>query len=105
MRAKRRAPHLWMVASTRVRPQDLEHAMKPLSVTLVLFGVLALLQPARQLDLPGALLGVVVLLCAATTFRSTGDIELSQDICRHLFDRDNRVWSRRVGWQGRALAG
>jgi len=45
--------------------------MKPLSVTLVLFGVLALLQPARQLDLPGALLGVVVLLCAATTFRST----------------------------------
>src|ERR1700722_10727322 len=60
-----------MIASTRVRPQDLEHAMKPLSVTLVLFGVLALLQPARQLDLPGALLGVVVLLCAATTFRST----------------------------------
>ena len=34
-----------------------------------------------------------------------GDIELSQDIRRHLFDRDNRVWSRRVGWQGRALAG
>jgi hypothetical protein len=33
-----------------------------------------------------------------------GDIELSQDIRRHLFDRDNRVWSRRVGWQGRALA-
>src|ERR1700729_2062088 len=60
-----------MIASTRVRPQDLEHAMKPLSVTLVLFGVLALLQPARQLDLPGALLGVVVLLCAVTTFRST----------------------------------
>ena len=59
-----------MVASTRLRPQDLEHAMKPLSVALVLFGVLALLQPARQLDLPGALLGVVVLLCAATTFRS-----------------------------------
>jgi vitamin B12/bleomycin/antimicrobial peptide transport system ATP-binding/permease protein len=45
--------------------------MKPLSVTLVLFGVLALVQPARQLDLPGALLGIVVLLCAATTFRST----------------------------------
>src|SRR5580704_4816520 len=45
--------------------------MKPLSVTLVLFGVLALIQPAHQLDLPGALLGVVVLLCAFTTFRST----------------------------------
>jgi len=44
--------------------------MKPLSVTLALFGVLALVQPARQLDLPGTLLGIVVLLCAATTFRS-----------------------------------
>ena len=60
-----------MVASRHVRLQDLEQAMKPLSVTLVLFGVLALVQPARQLDLPGALLGIVVLLCAATTFRST----------------------------------
>ena len=45
--------------------------MKPLSVTLVLFGLLALVQPARQLDIPGALLGIVVLLCAGTTFRST----------------------------------
>src|ERR1700740_3531809 len=45
--------------------------MKRLSVTLALFGVLALVQPARQLDLQGALLGSVVLLCAATTFRST----------------------------------
>ena len=45
--------------------------MKPLSVTLVLFGLLALVQPARQLDIPGALFGIVVLLCAATTFRST----------------------------------
>ena len=44
--------------------------MKRLSVTLALFGVLALVQPARQLDLQGALLGGVVLLCAATTFRS-----------------------------------
>ena len=45
--------------------------MKRLSVTLALFGVLALVQPARQLDLQGALLGSVVLICAATTFRST----------------------------------
>ena len=45
--------------------------MKPLSITLVLFGLLALMQPAYQLDLPGALLGIVVLLCAVTTFRST----------------------------------
>jgi putative ATP-binding cassette transporter len=46
--------------------------MKPLSISLVLFGLLALVQPAHQLDLPGALLGIVVLLCAATTFRSGG---------------------------------
>src|SRR4029077_8903825 len=54
-----------------VAARDSEQAMKPLSVTLVLFGLLALVQPARQLDLQGALLGSVVLLCAATTFRST----------------------------------
>ena len=46
--------------------------MKPLSISLVLFGLLALVQPARQLDLPGGLLGIVVLLCAGTTFRATG---------------------------------
>jgi vitamin B12/bleomycin/antimicrobial peptide transport system ATP-binding/permease protein len=46
--------------------------MKPLSISLVLFGLLALVQPAHQLDLPGAMLGIVVLLCAATTFRSSG---------------------------------
>jgi vitamin B12/bleomycin/antimicrobial peptide transport system ATP-binding/permease protein len=45
--------------------------MKPLSISLVLFGLLALVQPAHQLDLTGALLGIVVLLCAATTFRSS----------------------------------
>jgi hypothetical protein len=39
-------------------PQDLEQGMKPLSITLVLFGLLALIQPAHQLDLPGALLGM-----------------------------------------------
>jgi hypothetical protein len=46
-----------MVVSRQVHFQ-LEQAMKPLSVTLVLFGFLALVQPARQLDLPGTLLGV-----------------------------------------------
>ena len=43
--------------------------MKPLSVILALFGLLIVVQPARQLDLPGALLGIVVLLCAVATFR------------------------------------
>jgi vitamin B12/bleomycin/antimicrobial peptide transport system ATP-binding/permease protein len=45
--------------------------MKLLSVSVALFGALALAQPAIDLDLPGALLGGVVLICAATTFRST----------------------------------
>ena len=78
--------------------------MKPLSITLVLFGLLALIQPAHQLDLPGALLGIVVLLCAVTTFRSTSNIKLPQDIRRHIFDRDNCVWSRGAGGRSRALA-
>ena len=71
MKPPRSAPQLWMVASRHTRLQDSEQAMKRLSVTLALFGILALVQPARQLDLQGALLGSVVLLCAATTFRST----------------------------------
>ena len=45
--------------------------MKPLSASVALFGLLALVQPALEMDLTGALLGSVVLLCAATTFRST----------------------------------
>ena len=46
--------------------------MKPLSISLVLFGLLALVRPAHQLDPPGAVLGIVILLCAATTFCSSG---------------------------------
>jgi vitamin B12/bleomycin/antimicrobial peptide transport system ATP-binding/permease protein len=45
--------------------------MKVLSVSVALFGLLALAQPAINLDLPGVLLGGVALICAATTFRST----------------------------------
>jgi vitamin B12/bleomycin/antimicrobial peptide transport system ATP-binding/permease protein len=44
--------------------------MKPLSLAIALFGLLALVQPAIDADLSGALLGVVVLVCAFTTFRS-----------------------------------
>ena len=44
--------------------------MKPLSIGVVLFGLLALVQPAIKMDLAGALLGGVVLICAATTFWS-----------------------------------
>jgi putative ATP-binding cassette transporter len=44
--------------------------MKVLSLSVALFGLLALVQPAVQHNLEGALLGVVALLCAYTTFRS-----------------------------------
>ena len=45
--------------------------MKPLSVAVALFGLAALVQPALQMNLAGALLGIVVLICAVTTFRAT----------------------------------
>ena len=77
--------------------------MKPLSITLVLFGLLALIQPAHQLDLPGALLGIVVLLCAVTTFRST-QISSFLKIFVGIFSIETCVWSRGAGGQSRALA-
>src|SRR5580658_900638 len=46
--------------------------MKQLSVAVALFGIIALVQPALQMDLPAALLGVVALIAAATTYRSSG---------------------------------
>ena len=46
--------------------------MKPLSICVALFGLLALVQPAREMNASGALLGCVVLLCALTTLRSAG---------------------------------
>jgi len=45
--------------------------MKLLSFCVGLFGLLALVQPMLEQNLPGAFLGVVALICAATTFRST----------------------------------
>lgn len=44
--------------------------MKPLSIGVALFGLLALVQPAVELNFSHALLGFVALMCAATTFRS-----------------------------------
>ncbi len=46
--------------------------MKPLSVAVALFGLLALVQPALQLNPSAALLGIVALIAAATTYRSSG---------------------------------
>ncbi len=45
--------------------------MKPLSFCVGVFGLLALVQPALERSFSGALLGVVALLCAVTTFRSS----------------------------------
>src|SRR5262249_414979 len=69
--------------------------MKPLSIGLVLFGLLALVQPAHQLDLPGALLGIVVLLCAATTFRSS-DISSFLKIFVGIFSTETIVFGLAV---------
>src|SRR6516162_10403295 len=69
--------------------------MKPLSISLVLFGLLALVQPAHQLDLPGALLGIVVLLCAATTFRSS-DISSFLKIFVGVFSTETIVFGLAV---------
>ncbi|WP_298104331.1 ABC transporter ATP-binding protein/permease [Bradyrhizobium sp.] len=44
--------------------------MKPLSIGVALFGILALVQPVIERDASGALLGVAMLLCAAATLRS-----------------------------------
>jgi vitamin B12/bleomycin/antimicrobial peptide transport system ATP-binding/permease protein len=46
--------------------------MKALSIGVAVFGLLALAQPAIELDPSRSLLGVVALICATTTFRSTG---------------------------------
>src|ERR1051326_4741837 len=45
--------------------------MKTLSLSVAVFGLLALAQPVLQANPEGAFLGVVTLLCAYTTFRST----------------------------------
>jgi vitamin B12/bleomycin/antimicrobial peptide transport system ATP-binding/permease protein len=45
--------------------------MKPLSFVVALFGLAALVQPLLQKDISGALLGVIALIAAVTTFRSS----------------------------------
>jgi putative ATP-binding cassette transporter len=46
--------------------------MKLLAVAVALFGLVALIQPSIQGNLEGDLLGAAALICAATTFRSSG---------------------------------
>ena len=45
--------------------------MKPLSIAVTLVGLVALVQPALQTNSSAAVLGIVTLICAVTTFRST----------------------------------
>ena len=44
--------------------------LKPLSIAVAIFAVLALIQPAYGKDLPAALLGIVALISAFTTYRA-----------------------------------
>jgi putative ATP-binding cassette transporter len=44
--------------------------MKPLSIAVALFGLVALIQPVKDMNAAAAVLGVVVLIAAFTTFRS-----------------------------------
>src|SRR6185503_14856080 len=45
--------------------------MKPLSICVAVFGLVALVQPVMHLSFPGMVLGVVALLSAAATYSST----------------------------------
>jgi vitamin B12/bleomycin/antimicrobial peptide transport system ATP-binding/permease protein len=44
--------------------------MKPLSIAVALFGLVALIQPVKDMNAAGAVLGVVTLIAALTTYRS-----------------------------------
>jgi putative ATP-binding cassette transporter len=45
--------------------------MKPLSIAVALFGLVALIQPVKDMNAAAAVLGVVTLIAALTTYRST----------------------------------
>ena len=78
--------------------------MKPLSVGVALFGLLALVQPAIEKNFADALFGVRRADLRLHDVPVDRDIELPEDIRRHLFDRDDRVRPRGAGRPGRALA-
>lgn len=68
--------------------------MKPLSLGVALFGLLALVLAEAGEDVTTAVLGVIALLCAYTDIPFDRDIELSEDIRRHLLHRDHRLRPR-----------
>src|ERR1700746_2401623 len=48
-----------------------KEVMKPLSICVALFGLLALVQPVIDRDMSGTLVGIAALLCAAATYYSS----------------------------------
>jgi putative ATP-binding cassette transporter len=80
--------------------------MKPLSAAVALFGLVALIQPAIQMKLPAAVLGVVALICAAATFRSAA-ISSFLKIFVGIFSTETIVFgsavvAARAGWWPKA---
>jgi vitamin B12/bleomycin/antimicrobial peptide transport system ATP-binding/permease protein len=57
-------------AALKGRKQRLDLVMKQLSIAVGLFGIAALVQPVMEHNYAAAVLGVVALLCAFTTYRS-----------------------------------
>jgi vitamin B12/bleomycin/antimicrobial peptide transport system ATP-binding/permease protein len=92
----------------RAATSQLETTMKPLSVAVALFGIAALVQPVLQHNYADALLGVVALLCAVTTFRSA-TISSFLKIFVGIFSTETIVFgaatlASRAGWWPRLLA-
>ena len=72
--------------------------MKPSSITLVLFRLArADTTPAHQLDSLGALLGIVNCRVRSPPSAPTQISSFLNRFRRHIFDRDNCVWSRGPG--------
>jgi len=83
--------------------------MKQLSVAVALFGIAALAQPVLEHNYADALLGVVALLCAVTTFRSA-TISSFLKIFVGIFSTETIVFgaatiASRAGWWPQLLAG
>src|SRR6516164_9052064 len=76
--------------------------MIPLSTVVALVGLLELVQPVMEMNLPNALLGVIALLCAITTYWST-EISSFLNIFVRVFSAETTVFGLAVV-PGRAVA-
>ena len=59
--------------------------MKPLSIAVALFGLVALIQPIREMNGGMTVLGIVTLIAAFTTYRSAAISSFPQNFHRHFF--------------------